>query len=145
MNFSLDKQVGPFPIKYWIIIGVAGVGIGWFVTRNSSGSKSTPTGTNENDVRAYNDLNRRLIALTTSNESVMGQYNDTLSTLRTQLQSIQDRLNKPVTSTPSTPVTPTRSIDTILPQLPRNDEVRMYDAQGYLRSVSYGNGITSRF
>lgn len=134
----LDKQLGPFPVKYWLIIGVGGVGIGWLVTRNSSEAKPARNDT-ATDVRAFNELNKKVIALSLADESIAGKYTETntlLGDLRAQLQAIQDRLNKPV-SAPS--ATPTRAIDPILPQLPRNDEVRMYDSQGYLRSVQYAN------
>lgn len=44
MAFDLDKQIGPFPLKTWLIIAVGGIGVGYLVsTRMSGGGLSDTT------------------------------------------------------------------------------------------------------
>lgn len=43
MAFDLNKQIGPFPLKVWLIIGVGGVGIGLFVASKQNSGKGGVT------------------------------------------------------------------------------------------------------
>lgn len=136
---NLDTQIGPFPLKYWLIIGFGGVGIGYLVTRNSGGTKPTASGTNPNDVARFNELNQKIMQIGIANEGVNARYAETntvLSDLRKQLDAITTRLNQPATPTPTRPRT------SVAPLL-REPDVKMFDSRGMLVGYSYDN-VTSR-
>lgn len=109
---SLDKQLGPFPLKIWLIIGVAGVGIGYLVTRKTGASASSSPANNDRDIAAINALSSKIVALSLANESVGGvnaTQNTILQSLTEQLAKLQSKLDGlPVPQS----VSPTKQPDT---------------------------------
>lgn len=43
MAINLDKQIGPFPLKIWLVIGIGGIGVGLYAAKHlsSTGAPST--------------------------------------------------------------------------------------------------------
>lgn len=42
MHFDLNKQIGPFPLKIWLVIGAGGIGLGFLVAKQF-GNSGEPT------------------------------------------------------------------------------------------------------
>lgn len=43
MAIDLDKQIGPFPLKVWLVIGVGGIGVGLYAAKHLSNSGAPST------------------------------------------------------------------------------------------------------
>jgi hypothetical protein len=43
MAIDLNKQIGPFPLKLWLIIGAGGIGVGLLVSRKMGASDTSGT------------------------------------------------------------------------------------------------------
>lgn len=92
---DLNKQIGPFPLKMWLIIGVGGIGIGYLVTRNPSAKQGSIPTNNQTDVSAINQLSNKITTLSLANESVMNANDEqtgVLQSLTNQLALLQTNL-----------------------------------------------------
>lgn len=115
---DLNKQIGPFPLKMWLIIGAGGVGIGYLVTRKSGTSASGDSTANYNAGKV-NELSNKLTGILLSNED--SRIRDQL-TNETNEQRFSDMLTQNTANVSAIDMA-NRTIRTL------NEQVQYYIAQ----------------
>lgn len=98
---ALDKQIGPFPLKLWLVIGVGGIGIGVIVAKRNKGTSTASTP--DNTIAALANVNTRLNALNQDSESIQSQFATSQTSLADRLGQLQSQLadlaNRPQATT----------------------------------------------